>query len=324
MVAPSRRLIVGSAGSANAFGTIQSVRDRWGDSVFVVAIDTNRREFVGASALADAFVRVPPARAPEFPEALRRVAAEYPDSTYLPVHDDEIEVAARLAREGALPREFNLAAPPYETVRLCNDKWEMHRWLRANGLPSPETALATPAALERMPGVAVLKAREGCAAESVPVIGRAEELADLEPDRWLVQEQLCEPEIAIDVFLSRGGDFFSCACREYHERKASVAMKVRIFNDPALAKLAERLARGVPIFGAFLLQVMQTRGGDWRVTDVNPRVGSGTRMSAAVGLDFAAANLADHWGEPVDALLRPLVGEYYVVRQYADYVTSRP
>ena len=46
-------------------------------------------------------------------------------------------------------------------------------------------------------------------------------------------------------------------------------------------------------------------------------------MSAAVGLNVAAANLADFWGEPTEALLPPISGDHYVARQYADYVTSR-
>jgi len=320
----TRRLIVGSAGSANSFGTIQSVRDRWGDSVFIIAIDTNPRELVAASVLADAFVRVPSARSPEFPDALRQIAASYPGSSYLPMHDEEIEAAARVARDGRLPPDLDLAAPSYEIVRLCGDKWAMHQWLRANGLPSPETALATPDARERMQAPLVLKPREGCAAAPAPLVRGAVDLANLDPSHWLLQEQLREPEVGIDVFLGRRSGAFCCVCREYFERKASVAMKVRVFHDPALARLVERLARGLPLFGAFLVQLMQDAASRWQIVDVNPRVGSGTRMSAAVGLDFAAANLADHWAEPTDSLLKPLMGEHYVARQYADYVTSRP
>ena len=103
MTHPTRRLIVGTAGSANAFGTIQSVRDHYGESVFVIATDTNPHELVAASVLADAFVQVPPARASEFPAALRALAASYPGSAYLPLHDEEIEVAAQLAADGNLP-----------------------------------------------------------------------------------------------------------------------------------------------------------------------------------------------------------------------------
>jgi carbamoylphosphate synthase large subunit len=320
---PSRRIIVGAAGSANCFGTIQSVRDHFGDSVFVVAIDTNRREFAAASLLADAFVQMPIARSPEFPEALHRLAASYPSSCYLPLHDEEIEAAARLAAEGRLPAGLELIAPPYEMVRLCSDKWKMHHWLRANGLCSPETAPATPAAFRRREHPAILKPREGTGSRGVRLIDDEAALVDIDGSQWLVQEQLKGPEIAVDVFLSRRTGAFICACREYIEVRATVAMKVRILHDPSLAETAENLARRLPLYGAFVFQVMRDAASRWKIIDVNPRVGSGTRMCAAVGLDFAAANLADFWGDPTEPMLQALDGEHYVVRQYADYVTSR-
>src|SRR5512146_588587 len=123
MTRHSRRLIISAAGSANAFGTIQSVRDHYGDSVFIIATDTHPRELIAASVLADDFVQVPLARSPEFPEALRKIAAAYPGSYYLPVHDDELETTTRLASERGLPAGLELIAPPYDVVRLCSDKW---------------------------------------------------------------------------------------------------------------------------------------------------------------------------------------------------------
>jgi carbamoylphosphate synthase large subunit len=322
MIRKSRRLIVGSAGTANSFGTIQSIRDHYGDSVFVIATDTNPRELVAASVLADAFVRVPLARSPEFPRALQEIAASHLGAYYLPVHDEEIDVAGRLAAEGGLPLGLELISPPYDIVRTCSDKWVMHHWLRANGLPSPETALATPAAAERMRRPLVLKPREGTSGRDVRLINDPAKLAGIDPNQWLVQEQLHMPEVAIDVFLSRGAGLFCCVCREYIERRAGASpVKVRIFNDHGLDNIAERLARRLPIFGSFMCQVMQDTASRWQIIDVNPRVGSGTRMSAAVGLDFAAANLADFWGDPTEALLPSLTSEHYVVRQYANYVT---
>jgi hypothetical protein len=142
------------------------------------------------------------------------------------------------------------------------------------------------------------------------------------PSDWLLQEPLQRPEVAIDVFQSRKGETFRCICREYLERRATVATKVRIFHEPALAAVAARLAQELPLSGAFMFQVMRDAGQAWRIIDVNPRIGSGTRMSAAVGLDFAAANLADLWGDPVEESLTPLAGEHFVVRQYEDYVTG--
>ena len=323
MIPDRRRLLIGTAGSAVAFGAIRSVRAHWGDRVFVIAMDTNCREMVASSVLADAFHQVPLARAPDFAEALGKISASYPGSCYLPVHDDELEISARLAAEGKLPEGLELLAPPLDVIRLCSDKWAMHQWLRANGLPSPETALATPAALERMHGPVALKPREGTGSKFVRFVSAASDLAEIDPARWLIQEPLRENEVALDVFLSRRGDRFSCICREYLALRAGVVTNARLFNDPVLADIAERLARGVPIFGGFMFQVMRDAERRWQIIDVNPRVGRGTGMSAAVGLNFAAANLADFWGEPTEGLLPPLPGERYVARQFADFVTTR-
>lgn len=319
-----RRLIVGSAGGANAFGTIRSVRDRYGDRVFVVAIDTHPRELVAASALADAFVSVPAASDPTFPAALCDIAGRYPGSSYLPVHDDEIDVSTRLAAEGTFPQGLDLIAPPNRVVRLCGDKWAMHRWLTARGLPSPRTMPATPAALAAMPRPVILKPREGSGGQNFRRVRDPGELEGMDSGDWLLQEALEKPEIGLDVFLSRDGRIFRCACREYLEVRATVATRARIFEDRALAMIAERLVRELPLHGASLIQVMRDLRGTWCITDVNPRVGSATRMCVPCGLDFAAANLADFWGEPTHAMLPVLTGEYYVARQYEEYVTRRP
>jgi carbamoyl-phosphate synthase large subunit len=320
----SRRLIVGSAGGTNAFGTIESVRERYGDGVFVVAIDTGKRELTAASVLADAFVQVPLARAPEFPEALRNVAKSYPGSYYLPLHDEEIEVAARLAAEGNLPPGLELIAPPYDVVRLCNDKWEMDRWLREKDLPAPETAPASAAALAQMQLPAILKPRKGTGGAGIRTINDAAELKNVDPSHWLLQETLQAPDVSVNMFLGRRTTAFRCVCRECFEKRGSVETKMRIFHDPALARLAERLARELKLFGASNFELLRDAAGRWRIIDVNPRVGASARMIAAVGLDFAAANLADFWDEPTDALLPPLEGEAYVVRQFANYVTTAP
>jgi len=318
MSTSARRLIVGAAGGAIGFGTIRSVRERWGHSVEVIAIDINPRELVAASAIADAFLRVPPARSRDFPAALATCGA----GDYLPTQNDEIEVVSRLVRDGALPPGLRVVAPPNEVVRRCIDKWELHRWLEARGVPTPRTALAEAGALSQFPDGAILKPRNGSGGEATAPIRTADALAGLAPGEWLLQESLRGPEIAIDVFHGRSGRTLRTACREYLERKATVATKVRIFEDRALAEIAARLARELPLTGAFMFQAMRDTAEGWRVIDVNPRIGSGTRMSAALGLDFAAANLGDFWGEPVEEWLGPLTGEHFVVRQYEEYVTG--
>src|SRR5262249_45657725 len=171
----------------------------------------------------------------------------------------------------------------------------------------------------------LLMPREGTGGTNCPQIHAASELVGIDPDRWILQEVLRNPEVSLAGILGRSGDFFRCVCREYIEfRQGSPSTKGRVYDDERLAALAERLARGLQLFGGFFFEIMRDSAGDWRIIDIHPRVGAGTRMCAAVGVDICAANVADFWGEDVSSLLPALSGEYYVARQYEEYVTSRP
>src|SRR5271167_502752 len=274
-----RRLIVGSAGSGGSFDVVRAVRQWYGDTVFVIAIDTNPRERVTASLLSDAFVQVLPARSPEFAEALARLAEAYPESSYLPMHDEEIEVAARLASEGNLPAGLDLIAPPYEVVRLCNDKWRMHQWLKANGLPTPETVLATPEAIAAVQLPTVLKPRIGTGSRGVRLIRERSELAGLASEAWLLQEFLRHPELQCTSFLSRHTGAHHSACHMFMGSRAGFLPAGhgpwRVFRDPVVEAHAEQLARRLPIFGSFFFQNLSDGSSRWLITDINPRAPAG-------------------------------------------------
>ena len=81
----------------------------------------------------------------------------------------------------------------------------------------------------------------------------------------------------------RAGGPVQAVCRERLEVKAGVCTKARVFTDPQIGDLAERLGAGLGLEGAFCFQVMRDAARGWVVTDVNARHGAGSRMSAAVG-----------------------------------------
>ena len=257
-----RRLIVGSAGSTSAFGVIRSVRERYRDSVFVIAIDINPPELVAATVVADAFVQVPWARAPEFLGVLQDLARSYAPATYLPLHDEEILAAAHFVELGTFPAGLDLVAPSYDVAQLCWDKWETHQWLVAHRFPSPHTALAAPAALESMQRPAILKPRVGTAGGRFPQIRASSQLEGVQRDSWVLQDVLQPPEVGIEAFLARNSELFCCVAREYKERRpGGPSTKVRLHADPSLAAMAKRLAQELPLRGAFNFEVMHDSQG---------------------------------------------------------------
>jgi carbamoyl-phosphate synthase large subunit len=320
-----RQLILGAAGSGISHDTLRSVREQFGDRVFVVAIDINPRERVAASVMADAFVQVPLARSTAFLPALAELAEAYPGSCYLPVHDEELAAVADLATAGRLPPGLDVIAPSPEVIRICNDKWLAHQWLQDNGFDTAKTALADPVAVELVGLPAILKPRSGTASTGVRLIHDAAELAGLDREKWLLQELFQSQEITAEGLLSRRDGNFRTYCRL--QLAPMVGYRVirgvwRVLSDPAVGAIVERLARQLPLPGAFIVQGFHKDSSPLLITDINPRVASGMRAAAAVGTDFLAANLADFWGEPIDQMAKPVVGEHVVARGYSEHVTA--
>lgn len=321
---------VGSSGSATGFGMLRSIRDRWGDAVRLVALDTGPPELNASSVVADSYMRVPPVAAADYAETLERFLQRvHAPTVYIPIYDSEILAAASRAEAGGLPSSLRiLVAGCARSIANCNDKYLAYQTLTAAGLPAACTML--PDAV-RSPGEPfVMKPRYGVASSVALITSQAEFVSHrsgADATEFVVQELCDEPEITIDAFIGRaGGPNAGIVCaiaRERLQTKAGVATKCRLFHDGRLADLSRQIAGAFQLSGSFCFQVMPSRTDrGWRVTDVNPRSGGGTRMSAAIGSDFMAANVADFLEEPVGDLLRPRSLPQFVVRQHAEYVTT--
>ena len=314
---------IGSAGTGTGFGLAVSLRDTWGSGVRIVAADVNPPELVAASLLADETRQVPYTAAPEFREALLGGLAESGADTYVPILDAEIVLARRLSVDGRLPGSVALAAPPLEAALLCLDKLAMAAWMADRGIPSPATW--APDAAPRDGRELFAKPRQGVGSVGARALTSLDDLLALsaadDAEDFVVQQGCQSPEVTVDAFRGRAGGPVQALCRERLEVKAGVCTKARVFTDPEIGDLAERLGAGLGLEGAFCFQVMRDVASGWVVTDVNARHGAGSRMSAAVGFDIMAANMADLWGEDASRYLVAPDIERIVLRQYAEYVS---
>jgi carbamoylphosphate synthase large subunit len=308
---------VGAAGSGNGFGVLAAARERYGDRVVLVSADTNPAHLCAGAAIADEHVQAPAATEPDFGPWLAGELERVGATVYVPIVDPEIRVAADLAERGGLPAGVQTLAPTRAAAARCFDKLALARWLESEGLPAP---LTVPAAEARWrDGGLVAKPRAGWGSTGVRVLERPDQLAGLARDD-VVQERCERPEVTIDAYRLDDGTV-PALCRERIEVKAGVCVKARVFADAELSALAGAIGERLPLRGAFCFQVMR-RGGGWAVTDVNPRVGSGSRMSSAVGFDLPGAVVCGALGDDPRPLLRPPAGERWVVRQWREIVLS--
>lgn len=315
-------LWVGSAGTGTAYGLCQSARRHFGSSVRIVAADTNPAHLVAASAMADTFERVPPVSSPTFAAYLADALLRHHVDTYQPLLDEEIVLGAEMRDDGRIGPSIAVLAPSAAAAAACLDKLETARRLHSAGLPSPRTMRLAEARWE--PGL-VVKPRRGRGSVGVRALSSETELAPLrDNENWIAQEACVAPEVTVDAFRSRTIDLFRAVCRERIEVKAGVCTKARVFEDAELETLGRRLCLTFDLWGAVCFQVMRDRHGNWVVTDVNPRPGAGTAMSAAAGVDPLFASLLDVWGRDPTIAVPRLARERFVVRSYAEHVFDPP
>lgn len=312
---------VGAAGSTTGFGIIRSILDNLDDEVRVIAADINLPHLVAASVLASAFEQVPLATDPTFPSVLTEGFVKHDVDTYVPVHDEEILIAARCNEEGIFSGKVAVLAPKIEAVMRCNDKLLTYATLKVAGIESPLTLSLQDATWQENGWI--VKPRSGVGSLGVSLLKNETDFlhAKQQGGDFVVQSPCLGGETTIDVFRSRNRDFFRAVARERIEIKAGVCSKARIFQDTKLETLAEDVAHSMDLTGAFNVQVMRDDQGRWSVIDINPRTGGGTSMCNLVGIHFAAANIADLWGEETEHLLPPLNQEHFVVRQPIEFLT---
>lgn len=314
-----RRLLVGTAGTGTTWGILSALRERYGDAPYVLATDMAERRLVAGAALADAFAQVPAVADPAFADTVLALIAEHAIDAYLPTFDAEIVLAGTLRDAGRLDG-VQLLAPPTWAAQVCWDKLRAAGWMAEQGLPTPGTARLDEATDADLPLCA--KPRRGVGSVGVRIVRTPAELAALRTEldaTTMIAQRLCDgPELTLDAF--RGADGWTRAvCRERVEVKAGVSVKARVFEDDDLSALAAAVGAGLELTGAYCLQVMR-HDDRWLVTDVNPRPGAGTRLAAAVGVDFQAALLAEAFGGDPRALLPRLERDRWVARQYREIV----
>lgn len=314
--AERRCVWLGSAGTGTAFGLAQTLRERWGQDVRVVAADIREPHLVATSLLADSCRIVPFSSDAGFADVLRAGLREEGVTHYQPILDEEILLGATLRAEGLLG-DVVVFAPPIRGARLCLDKLEGARWMDEVGIPTPPTVAVEDARWEGRPLFA--KPRHGRGSLGVRAIQDERAFEALPRDEGLIVQPRCDgPELTVDA-VHLGGVTRAVA-RERLEVKAGVCTKARVFEDEQLEGLAHLLALGLGMEHAFCFQVMRLDGA-WVVTDLNARPGAGTRLTVAAGVDVLGAMFAYHFGEPFGHLLGRLPHERFVVRQYAEYVT---
>lgn len=313
-----KTVLLGSAGTGAAFASLLALRRNWGNLINVIAIDSNPGHLVTSSLLADKFLQVPLNFITEFKNKLEMIISEEQIDTYIPFIDHEIYLGALLFEEKYKNKDLNLQVKNSEIAEICDDKYKTFIFLKEINILTPICYLSHEKIISN--DNLIVKPRRGFGSKIIRLSEKNENSLSYDSNCFIIQQECNSPEITVDVCYDKNRNFFSYICRERVETKSGVCTKARLFYDKEIQQIAFTIANKFEL-SSFCFQLMKLKG-DWAVTDINARLGAGTAMSVATGLDFFSGMFAILWGEDPSQYFRPLANEIYVTRQYSEFVMN--
>ena len=284
-----------------------------------LAADLN--ELAPALYVADRRAVVPPVDDPAYIPALAALVAEHGASLVVPLADlDHRLLAARRDELHAL-----VLLPGPETIALCEDKYEAHRFFEANGLPTPSTWLEHELP-DEIPFPVLVKARRGFGSRH---IYRAENREELDfflrhtKAESMVQRVCTGAEFSIDVFCDTEGRCLGAIPRTMIESKGGESIKGMTIRDEELIEHGRRVSEALEIVGPANIQCFRQADRSLPVTDVNPRFGGGFPLPTAAGSGFPGLALALARGERPEPRLGDFREGVLMTRFFSQVILER-
>lgn len=309
MLAPT--LLITAAGTGVGWAYSLTLTQQFPEARLITA-DINPAAWCSAAQLAMLHVEWPAFEAGEsYLAQVNALIAAEGVTHYLPIIDPEIDFAAR--HRGRIRAELLAPDPAFTALALAKDCYATE--LGALGIDCPRNLSRA----ELIAGRAGFAKRSGSfGSRAAWRIERIEQLDALPPDTF-VQEALDGPEFTADCFPLGPSEVF-VSVRERVETKSGVCTKARIAPNAGMQTIARQLVSGLGLKSPFCFQAM-AHGERLAVTDLNPRLGAGTLMSAANGSDFFAAHLARAFGRPWRERLQTHRERCAVTRQYIELLS---
>ncbi|MBR0057067.1 MAG: ATP-grasp domain-containing protein, partial [Kiritimatiellae bacterium] len=224
--------------------------------------------------------------------SLAAAAARTGAALVVPTIDTELPLLARRRQwlEERCGATILVSSP--ECVETCFDKGLTALFLSACGIPGAATWRGRDEAeAARPPLPLVVKPARGSSSHGVFVVRTARELdffLDVVEDP-VVQALLDGQEYTIDALLDFDGGYVAAVPRRRLAVRDGEILKGMIDLDGRVTAASRRLLAALGELGAagpLTLQGFLCRDGEFRFTEVNPRLGGGAPMTFAAGADY--------------------------------------
>ena len=292
-------ILILAAGTRNK--VVQAFREAFRGNGTVVAADASP---LGPAIYdADKYYIVPPITAPGYIDRILEICRAEQISGVLSLIDPELSLLA--ANEDRF-REAGVTVigSSYELCERSLDKYQMYLWLKEHGYACARSwmdreAFYRAADAGEIAYPVFVKPAKGSASISISKAFDREtvELLFTHEDGLMVQEFLDGQEIGADVYIDLiSGEVVSIFTKKKIKMRAGETDKAVSFKDEKLFALLERFVRESGFRGQIDIDIFDV-GGEYYISEVNPRFGGGYPHAYACGCDHMTLILNNLRGE---------------------------
>ena len=280
-------ILILSAGTRNKI--VQYFKRTVGDSGKVIA--TDMQAIAPAIYEADGFYLVPRITAPGYIEMILDICKKEKIDGVLSLIDPELSLLAK-NKEGFEAVGATVIGSGYELCEMSLDKWNMYEWLCDHGYKCAKTYkdfAEFEADVECGKAVfpVFVKPRFGSASIAISKAENMETARFLfaQQDNMIVQQFLCGQEIGADCYIDMlSGELVSAFTKKKLLMRAGETDKAESFKDEKLFDLIQRFIGEAGYMGQIDIDIFDI-GGEYYISEVNPRFGGGYPHAYECGAD---------------------------------------
>jgi carbamoyl-phosphate synthase large subunit len=138
-------------------------------------------------------------------------------------------------------------------------------------------------------------------------------------EEMIFQEFLPGEEFTVDVMSDLKGKPIIAVPRLRLQTKAGISTRGKIIRDAKLESLCKRIVQTIGIIGPSCVQVKASSDGEFKLVEVNPRMGGGTIFTTLAGANFPKMILDMVSGNEIT---EPTISEITVVRYFDEIIAD--
>jgi len=190
--------------------------------------------------------------------------------------------------------------PPAESLEIIGDKWRAYQILSPLGINMPHTRVLENVKRLKPGKQFIIKPKKGRGSRDVFRVDHksfARQSDQLLAGKFLVQDFMDGCEVSVDVLYNRQGRLLNMVARKRLKTDSGICIIGQTTPAKPFVQVIEKLSDRVKMIGGACFQFIE-QGGQYYLTDINPRLGGGVNLSLQASPLFRKNLLALLRGNP--------------------------